>query len=80
MKGEKSTFVSVNSMFDITHSYTIIPLISMSGKFVGKIFITFQEYSGVFGPRVLDSLKQYPNIYYDCSKSGKMTSANIKNW
>lgn len=57
-----------------------MPIISMSGKFFSKIFITFQEINGVFGPRVLESLIQYPNISYDCSRSGKMTTENIKNW
>jgi hypothetical protein len=64
----------------VTHSYTIMPIISMSGKLIGPVFICLQEPSGKLGPRVKKSIYQASNIHTTCSKSGKLTKTHIKYW
>ena len=63
-----------------THSYTIMPLISMSGKLVSKLLICLQETGGRFGPRVWEGLVIPDNIFITCSKSGKLDKRIMKRW
>ena len=73
MTGEKTTKGQVKSMNAVTHSYTIMPIISLAGKLIGPLFICLQEPTGKLGPRVKQSLYQANNIHVTCSKSGKLT-------
>jgi len=41
--GEKITFGQVNSRSAVTHSHTIMPILSMNSKLVGPVFIRSQE-------------------------------------
>lgn len=72
-KGETTTSLSVKALFDCTHSYTVMPVITSEGKFYSKILICFQEKNGVLGPIVKKSLISCPNILVTCSHSGKLT-------
>jgi hypothetical protein len=63
-----------------THSYTIIPSISMVGKLIGPVFICLQEPTGKIGPRIKQSIYQASNIHVTCSKSGKLTKTHIQYW
>ncbi len=56
--GEKATFGQIKSMNAVTHSYTIMPIISMAGTLIGPVFICLQEPTGRLGPRVQRSLYQ----------------------
>ena len=78
--GEKATFGQIKSMNAVTHSYTIMPMISMGGALVGPVFICLQEPTGKLGPRVKRSLYQSNNIHVTCSKSGKLTKTHIHYW
>ena len=71
--GEKSTILMVNSMYAISHRYTIQPIITMNGDLLPKMLICLQEVTGEFGPRVSNDLPNYLNIIIKCSKSGKLT-------
>jgi hypothetical protein len=50
--GEKDTLLSVQSVHACTHSLTIQPTISLSGRCVGKLLICLQESSDNFGQLV----------------------------
>lgn len=74
--GQKSVAATVSSVSATTHSYTIQPTISLSGSFVGPLYICLQEAEGKFGPRVKISvdehLKRCRNVVVTVSKSGKL--------
>lgn len=57
-----------------------MPLLSMSGKFYGKLLVCLQEPKGVLGPRVAETLRVPENIYLTVSKSGKMDKQMMKRW
>jgi len=78
--GEKITLGRVTSQNAVTHSHTIMPILSMGGKLVGPVFICLQEPSGKLGPRVLQTMYKAQNIHVTCSKSGKLTKSHIKYW
>lgn len=80
MTGEKTTKGQVKSMNAITHSYTVMPIISLAGKLIGPVFICLQEPTGKLGPRVSQSLYRANNIHVTCSKSGKLTKTHIQYW
>ena len=82
MTMEKTTEATVSSLASTTHSYIIQVLISMSGCLEKKLYICFQEAGGKFGKCVSKTLQrnQPPIIEYDCSISGKMSTALILSW
>lgn len=80
MSGEKITLGRVTSQSAVTHSHTIMPIISMNGEIVGPALICLQEPSGRLGPRVLETMYKAQNIHVTCSKSGKLTKSHIKYW
>lgn len=84
-KGEKDTYGLVKSQNAKSHSYTIMPLVSMGGRLTGKLLVCLQEPKGILGPRVSKSVKipdsKIPeNIYLVASKSGKLDKLIMKNW
>jgi len=79
-KGEKDTVGLLTSHNANSHSYTIMPLLSMSGKLEGKLLVCLQEPKGIIGPRVSETLEVPENIYLLASKSGKMDKALMKRW
>ncbi len=70
----------VQSISATTHSYTIQPLISKSGKLLPPLFIVLQESTEKFGPRVQKELFSAPNIYVTASKSSKLSKDDLKIW
>ena len=80
--GEKTTEANVASVASTTHSCTIQVLISMSGRLTKKLYICFQEAGGKFGTHFFETLQrnQPPNIEYDCSISGKMSTTIFLSW
>lgn len=80
IKGEKDTLGLVVSHNANTHSYTVMPLLSMSGKFIGKLLICLQEPQGYLGPIVKKNLEVPSNIYLVASKSGKLDKTIMKKW
>ncbi|XP_035715598.1 uncharacterized protein LOC110859705 isoform X1 [Folsomia candida] len=80
IKGEKDTLGLVVLHNANTHSYTVMPLLSMSGKFIGKLLICLQEPQGYLGPIVKKNLEVPSNIYLVASKSGKLDKTIMKKW
>lgn len=78
--GEKKTLAIVHSKHKISHSYTILPMITASGKILSPLFIILQETNGTFGPQVEKNLEIPKNIELSCSKSGKMSLLELKLW
>lgn len=79
--GEKDTQVVIQNKNATTHSYTIMPMLSMDGRLRKPLYICLQETTGnEFGPIVQGRLPNYPNVYVKCSKSGKMSSDKMQEW
>jgi len=68
----KTVEAIVQSVSSTTHSYTIMPIISASGRLLSPLYIVLKESMGTFGPRVQDTLFRPVNIYIQASKSGKL--------
>lgn len=79
-KGELKVEALTQSVYSMTHSYTIQPIISASGVLVSPLLIVMQETDGKFGPRVEKNLFKAENVLVYASKSGKLTSALVKTW
>ena len=78
--GEKVIKGQVKSMNAVTHSYTIMPIISVAGKLMDPVFICLQERTGKLGPRVKQSIYQASHILVTCNQSGKLTKTHIQYW
>ncbi|XP_032682282.1 uncharacterized protein LOC116849335 isoform X2 [Odontomachus brunneus] len=78
--GVKTVEAMVQSVSSTTHSYTIMPIISASGRLLSPLYIVLKESTGTFGPRVQETLFRPVNIYIQASKSGKLTSEHFKTW
>lgn len=78
--GVKTVQANVQSLSSLTHSYTIMPIISASGQLISPLYVVLKEPSGTFGPRVQETLLKLPNIYIAASKSGKLTSHHFNDW
>jgi hypothetical protein len=59
---------------------TIQPTISKDDKLLSPLFIVLQEPTGIFGPRILQTLFKSPNMYVRASTSGKLTKEELKVW
>lgn len=77
-RGEKQTESVVQSMNAMTHSYTIMPVISMSGLLLPHLYICLQEPQGKLGPQTKKGLFTCKNLIIDVSKSGKMGKSNFQ--
>ena len=78
--GKKETLASVKYLYSKTHSYTVQPMISMEGKFVGPLFLCLKEPSGKLSDNFKKNLFQAKNVVVPCSTSGKLTESLVKYW
>lgn len=78
--GTKNVECVAQSTNNLTHSYTIQPLVSASGHLLNRLLVVTKEPSGDIPPSVLQSLELPPNIVLKGSKSGKCTAAITKEW
>jgi hypothetical protein len=76
--GEKHMSVLVTSSSALPRSYTIQPMISLSGDIVGPLLICLQETGGKFGPIVEKGLFKSSNVIVTCTASGKLTKDIVK--
>lgn len=76
-KGEKHIEAIAQSTTALTHSYTIMPIISLDGSLLPKLYVCLQEPTGRFGPRVKQTMFYADNLVVDASKSGKMGNDNV---
>lgn len=72
-KDDKKVVSSIHQSHSGTHSYTIQPLISMTGHLYPRLLIVLQEKSGKLGPVVLQNLSTHPEILVLANSSGKVT-------
>lgn len=80
IEGQKLVESTVQSKMSTTHSYTVQPLISASGKLLSPLLIVLNEPTGKFGPRVEKTMFRPENIFLLPSKSGKLTTDHFKRW
>ena len=78
--GLKTVEATIQSVSSTTHSYTIMPIISASGRLLSPLYIVLKESTGTLGLIVQRTLFPPVNIYIGVSKSGKLTSEHFKNW
>ena len=78
--GVKTVEATIQSVSSTTHSYTIMPIISASGRLLSPLYIVLKESTGTLGPIVQRTLFRPVNIYIGASKSGKLTSEHFKTW
>ncbi|XP_071042558.1 uncharacterized protein [Parasteatoda tepidariorum] len=79
-KGVRTIQSIAQSLNSMTHSYTIQPTISASGKLQSPLFIVLQEKDGKFGPIVKKNFYQAENIAALASTSGKLSSYLSMKW
>lgn len=79
--GERKVERLVQSKNAMTHSFTIMPIVSASGELISPLYIVLQEKTGdKFGTQVAQNIFQCPNISVSCSKSGKMGKKHLEEW
>ena len=79
-QGEKTTLATVRSVNATTHSYTVQPTITMSGKIFGPIYICLKEVNGRMSDNIKANLPQLKNVVVTCSASGKLTTSLVEYW
>ena len=77
-QGEKTTVSAVRSTNEITHSYTVQPMISLSGKIIGPIYLCLKEAKGRMSDNIKAHLYKADNVLVTCSASGKLTTSLVE--
>ena len=75
---EKNTTVLVRSSNSISHSYTVMPIITATGELLSPVLICLQEASGRLPER--KSTFSPNNVVLTCSHSGKLNASLIEHW
>ncbi len=78
--GEHLTMAKVRSVHNTTHSYTIQPIISLSGHQIGPLFLCLKEKNGHMSANIKRNLFKADNVIITCSQSGKLTTSLIEYW
>ena len=79
-RGENITVSAVRSVHNTSHSYTVQPMITMSGRLIGPLFLCLKEGSGRLSDTTQQTLFKANNIMLTCSKSGKLTGSLVRYW
>ena len=79
-QGEKTTLSTVRSKNAATHSYTVQPMISLSGKVVGPVLLCLKEPTGRTSDNIKNNLFKANNVVITCSASGKLTTSLVEYW
>jgi len=79
-RGERTTLSTVRSKNATTHSYTVQPMISLSGKVIGPVFLCLKEPGGRMSDNIKSSLFKADNVVVTCSASGKLTTSLVEYW
>lgn len=77
IEGEKQVQCLVQSVSSTTHSYTVQPTVSATGKLLTPLFLVLKEQTGDFGPVVTQKLFRPTNVRVASSKSGKLNSGKM---
>ena len=78
--GESSTWNSVRSVYNTTHSYTIQNIITMRRTVFGPLYLCLKEPTGHMSDRIKKNLFHAQNVVVTCSESGKLTSSLVTYW
>lgn len=70
--------MTASSKNSVSHSFTIMPLMSMDGKLASKVLICLQKKGRRFGPQVSKTLQIPDNIYLILLKSGTLDKDWVK--
>ena len=79
-QGEKITLSAVRSINETTHSYTVQPMISLSGKIVDPIYLCLKEPKGRMSDNIKAHLYKADHVVVTCSASGKLTTSLVEYW
>ncbi|EFN69792.1 hypothetical protein EAG_03888, partial [Camponotus floridanus] len=71
-QGERDVQAISQSLYSMTHSYTLMPIINKNGDILKPIFIVLQEPNWPLSEKVLNNLYSPKVLYYTATKSGKM--------
>ena len=77
-QGEKITLSAIRSINEVTHSYTVQPMISLSGKIVGPICLCLKEPKGRMSDNIKAHLYKADNVVVTCSASDKLTISLVE--
>ena len=77
-QGEKTTLSAVRSINETTHSDTVQPMISLSGKIAGPIYLCLKEPKGRMSDNIKAHLYKADNVVVTCSASGKLTTSLVE--
>lgn len=80
IRGTRHVEASVIAQNSLTHSYTVMPLISGDGKLVKPTLFVHKTPTGEFGERVLKSMFNHNSILVRSSSSGKVTKEILQGW
>ncbi|CAF2098871.1 unnamed protein product [Rotaria magnacalcarata] len=76
--GEKATYLSVKCLNAISHSYTVMPIISAAGQLFSSVFICLQEPTGRLP--ITRAVFSASNMVTSCSTSGKLNKSLAEYW
>ena len=78
--GESSTWNSVRSVYNTTHSDTIQNIITMRRTVFGSLNLCLKEPTGHMSDRIKKNLFHAQNVVVTCSESGKLTLSLVTYW
>ncbi|KAF4532704.1 hypothetical protein B566_EDAN004691 [Ephemera danica] len=76
-KGSKIIDVIAQSANSLTHSSTVMPFITASGKLLEPVLLCIQERNGCFPPTIEAKMQVPENLIVVASKSGKMEKRHV---
>lgn len=79
-RGTRQVEATVVSKHSLTHSYTVMPIISGDGRLIKPTLIVHQTPKGAFGERVLKSMFSHESILVRTTTSGKVTKKILQEW
>jgi hypothetical protein len=77
---EKTTLSTARSKNATTHSYTVQPMISLSGKLVHSVLLCLKEPTSKMSDNIKNHLFKADNVVLTCSASGKLTTSLGQYW
>lgn len=79
-KGKRYVELEVQNKANLTHSYTLQPTLSASGKLLKPLFVVLQEPKGDFGPLVQRNMFKSDEIVVFATKSGSVDKPTVRKY
>lgn len=80
IRGTRHVEATVVAQNSLTHSYTVMPLISGDGRLIKPTLIVHKTPTGEFGERVLKSMFSHESIRVCTTTSGKVNKQILQEW